>query len=519
MWMRRLPNGFSVAVIVLLAATYFSTFGDLDFAWQVRTGEIIARTGELQPADQFSYTIAGRPLPDFEWLYEVLLWLVWDSFGYGGLKLLKTLLVSATLLTVAWRLRLAGLRWHGIALALIVAVVVLTPAWNLRPMYCTTLGLLLVSGWLHDHCTERRPLPWLLPVTMLLWANMHPGIITGQALLAGAIVWEVLNRWLKINMPLSGPALKRLTVVGGLGLAATLCSPDPVERLCYPFQPNLSHPIQRIFVEMQPLYTTVTRPPYTSGLIYVVAALVALSILLRFRSYRGWEIMLLTTLALLANAAVRTAQDWLLVMLTLGMPHLVALLRNAVQTDRRRSWVKVLLRFDSSWRRAWDSPLLRPQAVWPLMALALLVAVSLIPPLSRRMPKQDDNEWPSAAMSYLEQCGVGGNFFGPPDYGTYVTWRLGPQAHCYADTRGFYFPPNLLEDCHYVPQLGPGWRQRLDRILNDFATDYFLLETNGPRGELWRRLAPHVAAEVIYLDEHTVVLRAQTVREGVKQIK
>src|ERR1700693_1564434 len=86
-----LPNGFSLAVIVLLAANYFSTFGDLDYTWQVRTGEIIVRTGDWQPVDHFSYTMFGSPLPDFEWFYEVILWLMWDHFGYGGLKLLKTL--------------------------------------------------------------------------------------------------------------------------------------------------------------------------------------------------------------------------------------------------------------------------------------------------------------------------------------------------------------------------------------------------------------------------------------------
>src|SRR5271168_5209878 len=108
-WSRWLPNGFSLAVIGLLAANYFTTFGDLDFAWQIRTGEIIVRTGDLRPPDQFSYTLGGRDLPDFEWLYEVILWLTWDHFGYGGLKLLKTVLVAGSLLLVAWRLRVAGL--------------------------------------------------------------------------------------------------------------------------------------------------------------------------------------------------------------------------------------------------------------------------------------------------------------------------------------------------------------------------------------------------------------------------
>jgi hypothetical protein len=122
-------------------------------------------------------------------------------------------------------------------------------------------------------------------------------------------------------------------------------------------------------------------------------------------------------------------------------------------------------------------------------------------------------------LTHLEHKGLYGNFFGPPDYGAYVTWRLGDKARCYADTRGFFFPPVLLEDSHYVPQLGPQWRDRLDRILNEFATDYFVLETTGPRGELWRRLQPHVAGEVIYLDEHTVVLSAATVRQGLGRLE
>src|SRR5262245_46521881 len=92
-WLTFLPNGFSLTVIVLMAANYFTTFGDLDYTWQIRTGEIIVKTGDIQPPDHFTYTIAGHELPDYEWLYEVALWAVWDWFGYGGLKLLRILLV------------------------------------------------------------------------------------------------------------------------------------------------------------------------------------------------------------------------------------------------------------------------------------------------------------------------------------------------------------------------------------------------------------------------------------------
>ena len=252
-----IPNACSIVLLVLLGTNYFVPFGDLDYTWQIRIGSEIVHTGDLRPVDSFSYTIPGERPPDFEWLYEVVLWSVWSVFGYGGLKLLKTLLVLGPMLIVAWHLRQQGVRWHGIALALGVAVLALTPTWNLRAFNCSTMGLLLVTSWLHDHCTGRQPLPWALPLVMLLWANLHPGVIMGQGLLAGAIGWECLNRWLKWNTPLADGALRRLTILGGLGLAATFLSPDPLERLAYPFKPELRHPIMRIFVEMQPLYKAI----------------------------------------------------------------------------------------------------------------------------------------------------------------------------------------------------------------------------------------------------------------------
>ena len=59
------PNVFALAWITLLLANYFGTFADLDFAWQIRTGEQIIRHATLRPPDAFTYTIAGQHIPDF----------------------------------------------------------------------------------------------------------------------------------------------------------------------------------------------------------------------------------------------------------------------------------------------------------------------------------------------------------------------------------------------------------------------------------------------------------------------
>jgi hypothetical protein len=170
------------------------------------------------------------------------------------------------------------------------------------------------------------------------------------------------------------------------------------------------------------------------------------------------------------------------------------------------------LQVDHWLRREMGNPRLRFQWGWAVAALVVLAVISLVPPLGRRMPIQDARSCPAAALDWVEAHDLRGRFFGPPNYGSYVGWRLGDRGKSYVYTRSFCFPPELLEDSHYVPQLGPDWQARLDRVFG-YGTDYFLLETTGPRGQLWQAIQPHTG-EPLYLDEQTVLLRAEQVRHA-----
>jgi hypothetical protein len=512
----RLPSLLTILLVILLVACYYAPFADLDFSWQIRTGASIFHTGQLRPPDSFTYTIAGQQVPDFEWLYEVILWAVWSAFGIGGLKFLRLLLVGATFVLLARRLCRDGVAPHGIALSLLLAVYLLSPGWNLRPLYCTSIGLLVLCGWLHDHCNGRRPLPWGLPVLMLAWANLHPGIIIGQGLLAGAIGWEWLNRRIGLNEPLERAACVRLTWIGGLGLAASFVSPDPIERLLYPFRPELAHPIMRVFVEMQPLHTFLSFPPYTPIGVYALAGLVLMTLLRRFWLYRLWEVALLAGLSVLASTAYRSLQDCVIVMLALGVPHLAALLSESAPRllggrQRSRLW-RTVLRTERRCKRLFSRPIFRFQPAWMLVAVGLLAAASLYPPLSRRIPHQEGRSWPVAAVDWMEREGLHGRFFAQPDFGSYITWRLGERAKTYVDTRGFYFPPELLEDSNLLPQLTPDWPERLEHVLSR-GTDYFLLETTNARGEMWHAFRPYIEAP-LFVDDQCVLLTAEQVRRA-----
>jgi hypothetical protein len=278
---------------------------------------------------------------------------------------------------------------------------------------------------------------------------------------------------------------------------------------------------------MKPLHTFILQPPYTTNLAYVVAVLVGATVVLRFRQYRLWEVALLVGLAGLANLAFRSLQDWLLVMLALGVPHLARLPHYLAQRYRLRApssrWrgiggkpTRLLLRLEHSCKGVLNAPLFRWQWYWPVAAVGALAVLSLIPPVGRRMPVQDAARWPTAALNWMADHDIQGHVFSPPDYGAYVTWRLRHRAQSSVDTRGFFFPGELLEDSHYLPQLYGDWQPRLERVLAQ-GTDYFLLETTGPRGQLWHTLEPHIR-EPLYLDSQSVLLSSAQVRLATAQV-
>jgi hypothetical protein len=501
------PRG-GLPVATLLAAavlvyTYFQPLGGSDHYWQVATGRLIVRSHDLHPPESFTYTTFGRDIPDHEWLYEVLAYAAAAAFGEPGLALLKVLLIGAPIAAVAWRMRREGIPAAATPAAL-VALGVTLPMWSPRPLWVSNLALLLAAGWLRDTCACRRTgaLDWRLPLLYLVWANSHPGVIAGQALLAGAVAWEWLNRALRFNPPLPSGALRRLTATGLLALAASLAGPDPVGRLLYPFRPELRHPIMKHFGELLPAHEFFGTYPLPLGLLAALVAGVAAAALSRPRAVRGWEWALLGCTLLLALVAFRGLTDCVLIWLGVGMPVAAARLESSGLAARL-----------AGLRQAFAQPALRWQPWVLAAALAALTAVTIVPPLNRALPRPPDPEYPAAAAdwlaAHLPSTGKPARVFAIPEYGSYLIGRLGDRVRVYADSRGFYLPPEVVADAVLTPALAPGWRERLRRVLAA-GTDYFLLEAAGPRGQLWRELAPGLPGGPLYADAQAVVLsRAQ----------
>lgn len=501
-------------MLFALVVVFFRPPFDLDFCWQIRTGERILATGELRQPEAFSYTIAGKIIPDHEWLYEAGLAVAWRSAGDAGLKLARVVMFFAPIAILAWQLRQRGVPDYATALAMIACVLIFFFFERLRPLVCSTIGLQLVSGWLHDHCHGRRRLDWKLPVCMLLWGNLHPAVIMGQALILGAIAWEWLSyfRWRCTELG----RVKSLTCWGLVGVAATLIAPAPLDRLLYPFAPELRDSAQLLFVEIKPPWHFLTSS-YAVWLAMIMAIVYGVVLALRWRQLRGWEWALVAGVTALALMAVRGVGDWLMITTALAVPQIGPLLLDATKSRRWHKLARPFVRLDRTLRRVFSGAMLRVQPGWLLIGFGLMVAVALLP-WGERLPNRENADWPREAVDWVaaEQLPTPSPWkvFSGGNEGAYMIWRLDGRARVYADTRGFYYPGELLADSYHLSSASPGWQARLSRAL-DKGSEYFLLPI---KSGLWETLQPHIK-QPLHRDSKYVILSAAQVRDAAQMIE
>jgi hypothetical protein len=215
-----LSVGFGL-LVVLMSMTVAA---DYDFWWHARLGADVLAEGSLTPADTHSYTFAGQPQYNGEWLADLLIYLAFSAGGFVGANLLKALLLAGTclLLLGAFRAR----RHHEAswlpAAVITLTVVVLALRFRLyvRPFlfsYLMFAAFLYVLAR-HDGKPDSR-LPWHLITLEVLWANLQKGAFFGPVLLGVYAVSRLAQR-----------RLDRATALAFAGVAiASGLNPDGFE--------------------------------------------------------------------------------------------------------------------------------------------------------------------------------------------------------------------------------------------------------------------------------------------------
>ncbi|HMB68556.1 MAG TPA: hypothetical protein VKU85_04570, partial [bacterium] len=216
---------------------------DSDTWWHLATGRLILESGAVPHADPFSFTVAGREWVLHEWLAQVVGYAAEAAGGLTALILLKaTMIVAAFGVLAALAVR-RGTPLAPALLLLLLAASLSADRYTERPQTAT---LLLSAVFLHvllDYRDAGRDRLLALPPLTALWANLHSGFVFGLALAGVFLADAVVRR----------RGIRRLAMIFGLCLAASMLNPNGVHSLLYPLEILTDSHYAGVTAEYQPI--------------------------------------------------------------------------------------------------------------------------------------------------------------------------------------------------------------------------------------------------------------------------
>jgi len=472
-------------VLLALPATFISANRDPDFWWHLRDGQWIVAHLAVPAGDIYTYTVAGRPWIDHEYLGEALMWLGYQA---GGTLLLGLAFGAVTWFGFVLLFRAGGGRSQpyliagaGLALGALVGL----PIWSARLQMVTFFFACLELLWLRSFLAGRSRWIYALPLVMVVWANLHGGWAVAFVFLGAVLAAEAAGWALKPADPAHRRRLLVLALVTVGSLLAVGATPNGVSLYAYPLQTIASSAQQNSIIEwLSPNF----HDPRMRAFELMVMLLVA-----GFALRRPSLPDLLLSLAALALALQATRN--LVLFVAVCTPILVI------------TWSEI-------WRRErpglrWRLPEVPRSAFVSTMVVFALVgtaggAAQHVADGLRQQPALTAFDFPVDASNWIaaHPDEVGTRMFNQYAWGGYLAYRFYPRP----DRRVFIFGEAelmgdpLLYDYQRVQDITPQWqavlhRHRVDTVLFNAGTPLDVLL--GSRSD-WRQVYRDPVA-VIYV--------------------
>ncbi len=173
-------------------------------------GREIVKNFKICQTDVFSYASENASYLHENWLYQVLVFLLFRIIGISGLIVLKSLILCCVAFLF---MRLSYRRaWNpGIAAIVLAATFYLfRDHWLLRAQtFGFVLFLILIYCMLQFHLSKKKIYLFCFPAIMLVWVNIHPSFIIGIILLVTFLIVELVKKYIRHRMSYwVGPSLR-----------------------------------------------------------------------------------------------------------------------------------------------------------------------------------------------------------------------------------------------------------------------------------------------------------------------
>ncbi|MBM3314426.1 hypothetical protein FJY71_01095, partial [candidate division WOR-3 bacterium] len=447
-----------LAGVVVAAAAFPVSSGDV--WWHVAAGDYILASRSVPTRDVFSFSALGRPWVSHEWLFEVLLSLVFRLGGPAAAVIFKTALVLGTFALLGLALRRLKVDTLVAAPLLLLAASLLTFRAFVRPHVATELMLaVFLLVLFSDQGRGARRYFWLLVPVQLVWANLHAGAVLGPMVVLLFALGAGISRLVRRGRPEEpGDAGRHRTgllfLLAGVLAAVTLANPSTWRPLLYPLFLSGSSTFTGSITELQsPLARAYWGADFFVCLVilavggagsFVLARRLDPTRLLLFLVFGAAALLALRNVPLFAIVAVPV------VALNVGS-------RLAVPAGPRLRAVLLAA-----------LTLLSAGLLW-----RTLTAGVRLPGGALRRPGLGvaAGAFPERAAGFVAANPIAGNVLNTMEFGGYLVWRWFPQRRVFVDGRLDVYGPAFFERYRRALWSGP----QFDSIVREYDIGCALL--------------------------------------------
>jgi len=397
---------------------------DTDILWHLKTGEIIFHQGPPRQ-DIYSFVAEGNEWIDAQWLFQLVIYLVYRFFGFPGMSWFLSFMI-----VLSWGIIFAqSYDRRSYPLTLLICIISLWSArvrFTLRPEIFTFLFITIYLLIFESQLKKPSRRIYLIPVFQLFWANFEGLWPIGISIIGFYFLEMIINYFYRKTIDKT--QLKNMLIVLIASLAVSLITPYHIKGFIFPLtlvqQVVLgSNPLKNIIVEFLPPFQS--DYPLFFQIPFVLMILIGgASFLLNLKNFSIARFLFWAIFLFLAIRANRNIALFSIISAIYGSKNLSEFLSS------RKISLKNILRIK-----------------WTSLALGLCLSIFLIVDiitklffaqalLYRRFGIGFDLvKYPVSACEFLKEIGFKGKIYNQIVTASYLIWAGYPDWKVYIDGR------------------------------------------------------------------------------------
>ena len=388
----------AIAFCLIAAVVFYcvpQSMADPDIWWHLRDAQLQLATHSFITRDLFSFTAAGAPWMNHEWLAELPFYAGFHLLGINGIYVASLLAIEIIFSGILYLAYLGSGSWIAASLATIAGIFLSTISFGPRTLLFGWI-LLVIELLIFTRSRQQERIVWTLPILFLVWVNTHGSWLIGITIFLLFILSSGITLQIGCieNRAASRQQLGRLAMSWALSAAALFLNPYGWRLVFYPF--NLAFHQKLNVANVEEWQSLDFHSPRGRILLFSLVLLFLLQ-LLRARKWSLFEL----ALACVGIYSALNYSRFLFLAAILVMPLLAASLAPFTLALRLRL-----------------TPLLRA-------ALAILILGCILGPIRTHKANAtlSDPRFPQKALPFLSTFHPQGRVFNEQLWGGYLIWN------------------------------------------------------------------------------------------------